>query len=394
MLGVIIGITAIIGLASLGEGFRAGIKDRMQSGFELDVLVVLPIGASGTREPFTSEEVSSIRNISGVKLVAPIVTFTQAKLVNSENESLNAFTLAAVDFSEMSQMIPERLVPMEGQIPEPEENDTMVLGYKTCFVNETALAHVNDNVTMHMLYPTNMSKTFRVSAVLNKGGASVLTNFDYWAFTSTNATAGFAQKEAYNIVLVKVYDAESSEEVAQAIENSFDNPYAISIVVPTAFMRQVDNILSFVQIFLMTIAGISLLVAGIGIMNIMTVSVMERTREIGILKAIGAKSRTVLVMFLSEAMLVGVVGGLIGLLTGYGASYGFAFMLSSWMQSQQAQHAVGSPEAPQRFTISPLFSPEWTVIAFVFAIVVCVVFGLYPARKASRLNPVEALRYE
>jgi putative ABC transport system permease protein len=74
---------------------------------------------------------------------------------------------------------------------------------------------------------------------------------------------------------------------------------------------------------------ISLLVAGIGIMNIMTVPVMERTREIGILKAIGARSRTVLAMFLSEALLVGVVGGLVGLLTGYGASYGFAFMLSS-----------------------------------------------------------------
>jgi putative ABC transport system permease protein len=143
----------------------------------------------------------------------------------------------------------------------------------------------------------------------------------------------------------------------------------------------------------MAIASISLLVAGIGIMNIMTVSVMERTREIGILKAIGAKSRTVLTMFLAEAMLVGLIGGLIGIFTGYGVSYGLAYALSRFIHPQQ-DTGFQTPEQPQRLTIAPVFAPEWTIAAFAFAIIVCVIFGLYPARKASKLNPVEALRYE
>ncbi|MEM4704356.1 MAG: FtsX-like permease family protein [Candidatus Bathyarchaeia archaeon] len=396
-LGVIIGITAIIGLASLGEGFRAGIKERMQTGFELDVLVILPIGSSGAREPFTPDEVNSIRNVSGVSFVAPFKTVTQAKLFNQDNKTLNAFTVAAVNFTEITRMLPERFKPLEGKIPDSEENDSIMLGYKTCFINETTLAHLNENVTMQIALPppmANITKNFRVSAILSKSGASALTNFDYWAFIPANALNQLG-KEEYNIILVKVENPEKSEEVALSIEKVFENPYAVSIVVPTSFMRQVDNILNFVQIFLMTIAGISLLVAGIGIMNIMTVSVMERTREIGILKAIGAKSRTVLAMFLSEALLIGVIGGLIGMLTGYGASYGFAYILSNFVQSQQRRTAgLGGPEEPQSMTINPLFSPEWTVVAFVFAIVVCVIFGLYPARKASKLNPVEALRYE
>ncbi len=396
-LGVVIGITAIIGLASLGEGFRMGVKERMEQGFELDVLVILPIGTAGSRGYFTQQEVESIRNITGVKLVAPMITFTNAKLTNNDNETLNSFTVAAVNFSEMTQMIPERLTPLIGEIPTPEDNDTVVLGYKTTFLNETKqLTYVDDNVSLAMQisippYPINITRQLRVAAILQRSGASMITNFDYWAFIPMNTTDP-SQKE-YNIVLIKVLDPENSEQIAKEIESIFENPYSISIIVPLSFMRQVDNILNFVQLFLMAIASISLLVAGIGIMNIMTVSVMERTREIGILKAIGAKNRTVLSMFLAEAMLIGLIGGFVGIFAGYGLSFGLTFMLSGFIQPQQQGATIRTPET-QRMNINPVFSPQWTIAAFVFAIVVCIVFGLYPARKAAKLNPVEALRYE
>jgi putative ABC transport system permease protein len=126
-------------------------------------------------------------------------------------------------------------------------------------------------------------------------------------------------------------------------------------------------------------------------MNIMTVSVMERTREIGILKAIGAKSQTVLAMFLSEAVLIGLVGGLIGVLTGYGLSYGLSYVLANFIPQGAA---FQTSDTTQRMVINPVFSPEWTSLALLFAIIVCIIFGLYPARKASKLNPVDALRYE
>jgi len=397
-LGVVIGITAIIGLAALGEGFRFGIKERMEQGFELRVLVVLPIGAAGTYGHFRLEEVEKIKKLEGVELVTPMNTITKMRIANKENTTLNVFTLGAVNFSEITQMIPERLTPIAGEIPSPEENDTIVLGYKTCYLNETApLVHVGDNVTVLAQIdepPYYVNKTFRVGAILGKSGVSAITNFDYWVFVPFNAVADFRKVDEYNVILVKVIDPENSEQVAKAVENVFENPYSISIIVPIAFMRQVDRILNFVQLFLLAIASISLLVAGIGIMNIMMVSVMERTREIGILKAIGAKSRTVLAMFLAEATLIGLLGGLIGIFTGYGLSYGLAYGLSNFMQPQQGRTALRNLEAQQALKITPMFSPEWTIIAFIFAIIICIIFGLYPARKAAKLNPVEALRYE
>lgn len=143
----------------------------------------------------------------------------------------------------------------------------------------------------------------------------------------------------------------------------------------------------------MAVASISLLVAGIGIMNIMTVSVMERTREVGILKAIDAKNKTILTIFLTEAAVIGIVGGLIGILMGYGTSYGLASLLSSFIRPQQQDTLFSTPER-QTLSISPIFTPQWTIAAFIFAVTISLVFGLYPARKASRLNPVEALQYE
>lgn len=401
-LGVVIGITAIIGLASLGEGFRLEVKERMQQGFELDVLTLIPGSfMSGLRGTFTAQELEGIRNITGVKLVAPLITLPQAKIYNQTEGEVNALTVAAVNFSEMTQMFPSRFVPVQeggGEIPDSKENDTVVLGYKTCFLNETEppLANVGDEVTMQIPVGSHTAdKNLTVSAILSESGTSGITNFNYWAFIPRNTPLQLMGQEevGYNIVLVQVSDPEESEQVADDIQNIFENPYAITILVPLTFIRQVDHILNIVQVFLMAIASISLLVAGVMIMNIMTVSVMERTREIGILKAIGAKSGTVLTMFLTEAVLIGVVGGFIGLFTGYGLSHVLAFVLSSFIQPQQRQTTFQTADT-QRMTINPVFSPEWTIVAFVFAVVVCIIFGLYPARKASKLDPVEALRYE
>jgi len=402
-LGVVIGITAIIGLASLGEGFRSQIKERMQTGFELDNLTVIPgsLFAGLSRERFTDEDIQRISNISGVKVATQVMQIGNVTLYNG-NKKVRAFVATGVNFTEFVKVFPDRFIFENGKLPEGDRNDTIVIGYKVNHPTEnetTPFAVANDTITLtlEVLQPSPpfhkpKNYTFTVAGTLQKRGTPGITNFDYWILMPLETVREIYKTQESDLIFVKVYDPEESERIAKDIEGLFP-PFKVTILVPLTLIRQVDRILTIVQTFLMAIASISLLVAGIGIMNIMTVSVMERTREIGILKAIGAKSRTVLGMFLAEAALIGIVGGLIGVFTGYGLSYALAFMLSSFIQPQQHDTVFQTPET-QRLTIKPVFSSQWTIIAFTFAIIVCIIFGLYPARKAAKLDPVEALRYE
>jgi len=412
-LGVIIGITAVIGLASLGEGFRVTVTQRMEQGFELNVLTVIPgsLFAGLSRERFTDENVYNILQINGVEMAAQVMQIGNVTLHNEEGNEVRAFVATAVNFTEFVRVFPDRFEfeTINGS-PEQWKNDTMVIGYKVNHPNETEapFARAGDNVNMTFLLkmkqistppysvPVFETRNFTVDGTLSKKGTSGLTNFDYWIFipldTAREIYAIPDKPPESDLIFVKVKDPDQSERIADDIEALFP-PYRISILAPMTFIRQVDYILSLIQLFLTSIASISLLVAGIGIMNITTVSVMERTREIGIMKAIGAKNTTILTMFLAETALIGLLGGLIGVPTGYGLSYLLSYMVSRFTMGQQQDTVFHTPET-QRAVVTPIFSPAWAVGAILFGIIICILFGLYPARKAAKLNPVEALRYE
>jgi putative ABC transport system permease protein len=399
-LGVVIGIMTILAVASLGEGFRGEIKQRMEQGFELNVLIVFPGSfTAGLREGFSQKDIEYIKNVTGVSHATPLITIPlteEVKLCNETGTKLGAFTIGAVNFTEMMEILPQRFILTKGRFPRENERGKIVLGYKASVVNETIVADVGDNVTLSMPALPTMSTSnfnFTVSGVLAKGGTSGITNFDYWAFISIEDALNIITKKdkPYQIILVKVSNVQDADRIAKEIEKHFGS-YSVTVFVPTAFTRQVNNILSLVQMFLIAIGSISLIVAGVGIMNIMTVAVMERTREIGILKAVGAKNRTVLGMFLTEALLVGIIGGLIGEFTGCLFSYGLAQILNNFLQPNKTE-LLERPEI-QSIKLTPALSITWMIIAFMFAIIICIIFGLYPARKASKLNPVEALRYE
>lgn len=404
-LGVVVGIMTIIALAALGEGLRLEVRQRMESGFELNVLIVFPGSiTAGLGQPFSPNDVNKIGGVTNVSLVAPLMTLPTAKVFKNEtiasDNRIGAFSVGAVNFTKMQKMLPQRFQLAIGSFPQANDTYTIVFGYKAATNNGTAVIELNQNVTLAMnitmgLSSVQVSRNLRVAAILQEGGTSGITDFDYWAFIPTQAAVDMLDmsQEYYQIIMVQVSDPKYSEQIATSVEGLFDK-YSISILVPTSFMHQVDNILSLIQIFLLAVASISLVVAGIGIMNIMTVSVMERTREIGILKAIGAKNRTVLTMFLTEATLIGAIGGIIGVIVGYGASYGLGAVISRFVAPEQHSDTLFSTPGQLPISITPVFAPEWTILAFVFAIAVCLVFGMYPARKAARLNTVEALRYE
>jgi len=406
-LGVVIGITAVIALSSLGEGFRVTVTQRMEQGFELNVLTVIPgsLFAGLSRERFRDEDVQNITRISGVEVVTQVMQIGNVTLYNGDKK-VRAFVATAVNFTDFINVFPDRFTFETGGPPEQGRNDTIVMGYKVNHPNETetAFAKADDDVTVSVTrtekiptYPFVRSiienHTFTVAGTLQKKGTPGLTNFDYWVFIPLSTAREIYKTSESDLIFVKVSNPDYSEQIAKDIEALFP-PYQISILVPLTFIRQVNYIVNIIQLFLTSIASISLLVAGIGIMNIMTVSVMERTREIGIMKAIGAKNITILTIFLAETALIGILGGLIGVPTGYGLSYLLSYGVSNFMGGQNQQGTVFQTPETQRLMVSPIFSLWWAVGAIIFGVIICILFGLYPARKAAKLNPVEALRYE
>jgi len=398
-LGVVIGVTAIIGLASLGEGFRVTIGDQMERGFELNVLTVMSGGIlTGVPSSFTDEDIQNISKIDGVVLATPLIQKSFVKLFN-DGKTATPLVMLGVNFTEFWTIYPDRLIFENGSLPQSIKNDTTVIGYNVQhFAEDESFAYPSQNITIQMtlerMPPRIENQTFNLAGTLGKSGAAGFINFDDTVFIPIDTAKKLYNTANSDMIFVRLTNPSYSDSVSKKIEDRFGGG-EVRVLVPAAFLEQVETILNMLQIFLTAIASIALLVAGLGIMNIMTVSVMERTREIGILKAIGAKSRTVLTMFLAEAALIGLLGGVIGVPLGYGLAQIMGhFLFSFSAQVTPRRSIITGTETHPLTSVTPILSLQWAVGAVVFAIGVSVIFGWYPARKAAKLNPVEALRYE
>jgi putative ABC transport system permease protein len=229
----------------------------------------------------------------------------------------------------------------------------------------------------------NKTYTAHVSAVLDKvGGFGIGGPSDTGIYVPLSQAEEFFATNQADMILVKLDSSDPTvvNATSNAITQYFNNE--VSVISANAVQNLLSTIFSTIQLFLGGIAAISLLVAGIGIMNIMIVSLIERTREIGILKALGMKSRTVLLIFLTEAIIIGLIGAIIGIISGYTLAIVVSLFLGRG-------GIIGSA-----LTITPILTPEVVIGALVFGIGISVIFALYPAWRASKLKPVDALRYE
>ena len=402
---------AIVALLSITQGLQATLTKELNQGLSANTLIVTPgsnflsgggPNAGGGGGGFGG---GGTTDNSGFKLYVNYtteITELSSDITNSmaiisrtgyiNTEKLNrTVTINGVDFNQYTQFYSTTFVAASGTIPlNPTENQVVVgTRVNQPGQNGTLFFGTGDTINITwtnatVLPPTNETYPADVSGVLDKiGGFGIGGPSDTGIYIPINKAQSFFGTDQCDMILVQIKNNDNATitNVSKAITDHFSNQ--VSVVSATAVLTLLTSVFSILQLFLGGIAAISLLVAGIGIMNIMIVSLIERTREIGILKALGMKSRTVLTIFLGESIIIGLLGAVIGIISG-------------WILANLTARILGSGffGGGGGFQITPLLTPEVLVGALAFGIGVSVIFALYPAWRASKLKPVEALRYE
>jgi len=406
-LGIVIGIAAIVALLSITQGLQNTITVQLQKGFATDTLIVstgrgFGFGAEGAMGAGDSgfkllvNDTQTINEIENVETSIAVIQRTGN--VTSGEKARITTTIVGVDFAEYASIYSSTFVAESGDIPLNPGNEMIVVGKRVSdpWKNGTLLFNVSDTVKIAWLNATarpmkDETYTGHVTAVLKEiGGFGIGGPSDYGVYLPISQAESFFGTDKCDMITVKLEhdDKATIESVSEAIKKAFNGQ--VTVTSATAVLNILSSVFSIIELFLAGIAAISLLVAGIGIMNIMIVSLMERTREIGILKALGMKSRTVLFVFLCESVIIGLIGAVIGIVSGWGLANVVAIVFrggGGTFMGNQAARTGG-------MTITPVLTPMVFLGALVFGVGISVIFALYPAWRASKLKPVEALRYE
>jgi putative ABC transport system permease protein len=389
-LGVAIGITAIVALLSITQGLQASVQNELRDGLGTDILTV----AASSGSQLLINDTTGIESLEHVSLAVPLIV--RDGYLQSD-DALVGVSVIGTDMDRFRIAYSSVFVPRSGSIPSHPMNEVVVLGSRVSDpgLNGTVLFPVNSKVDL--LKPgaigsggSNLSYGGTVAGVLNTiGPVSIGEMSDTSVYIPIEQASSFYRTYQCTMILVKLSDDKQStvDEVTAALEERFDGNIEVSssMVVNTV----VSRVFSTLDLFLIGVAGITLLIAGVGIMNTMTISLIERTKEIGILKSLGLKNRTVLSIFLCEAGMVGLIGGIAGAVLGYL----LASVIASFLNGDTF-HAWSGISVYADITIVPELSPMVVSVAIAFGLAISVLFSLYPAWRASRLSPVEALRHE
>jgi putative ABC transport system permease protein len=407
-LGVVIGIAAIVALLSISQGLQATITSQLERGFATDTLIVtagsgsfgMGGGLGGGGDSGFKLLISDTQIINDLPNVDTSVAIVE-KLVNVTIGSTNRIsTVVAVNFTEYYDIYSDTFKADTGTIPLNPENDSVVVVGRRVIdprLNGTEIANVNDPIDIIWINatarpPTTIMLHRNITAILKQIGSS----FGVGGPSDSNVYIPITQAQTLfntnesDMIIVKLKSSDQTviDNATKAIKDAFSGE--VSVISATAILGIISSVFSIIELFLGGIAAISLIVAGVGIMNIMIVSLMERTREIGILKALGTKGRTVLLIFLCEAVIIGLMGGTIGVGLGWVLAniVAIVFRGGGVFMGNQANAGTGG------MTITPILTLPVFFGALAFGVGVSVIFALYPAWRASKLKPVDALRYE
>jgi putative ABC transport system permease protein len=391
IIGVIIGVVTVMLISSIISGIQVGFEKEIESfgtrsiflyKFDIGIRTSAPTREERMRKPLTMDDSDAISKLPAVEVSVPFLDisnsyFGQKLLVTGKNGKTSS------------------AVQLNGTFPEIEKSDTEVLVDGRWFSNtenedKAMVCVVGDSVVENYFpYETPIGKTleiggneFTVIGTLQKreqlfgggGGNNDQSNIIYMPMGAALRLKPYAD----DLFILSVAKPERIQDAKNQIEDllrvrrkvPFGEPNNFGMETAASIIEQFNSIIAMTAIAMVVISSVGLMIGGIGVMNIMLVSVTERTREIGIRKAIGAKKTDILLQFLIEAATLTGIGGLIGLFIGWLLTFLVRLIMPSYV---------------------PLWAP---ILGFCASVGIGLVFGLFPAWKAARLDPIESLRYE
>jgi putative ABC transport system permease protein len=385
---VVIGAGLMTALNGLTTGMYQYIGDQFGT-LGANVVMVLPGMDSTTR--ITEQTASVIRQINGVKISIPYVQ----KVATVQSAATTASILVTgSDQRYLNEIFPNLKVE-EGTLVSPQDSIGIVLGHSVAYPPDKPRPFARLGSVVMVSFTTvkerqqvTVKRSFVVRGILAEMGTSgMFLPVDKMAFMSLPAATSFFDTAGdYSGVNVITSGPEKAEQVAVEIRRLYGRSF--EVYTSKTMIQLIQNILGAFSMFLGSVASVSLIVASVGIFAGLYTSVMERTREIGLLKAIGFKKRGILGVFLCEATLIGIIGGLLGDLLGVGLGYGMAVIAGQVRGEFTGELAEGSVIA----YVPPAFTVENFLFIMAFSIAVSMLAGAYPAWRASRLDPVVALR--
>jgi putative ABC transport system permease protein len=378
-LGVVIGVTSVILLVSIGEGLRTYLSD-LFAGMGSNLLFVSPgkrdTRGSGHGPPLSTVRKLTMDDVRALRQRSYNIVGVAPRVVGGGSVENGALARESVVLGTDDEFIPvHRLEVAAGRFLSREDSD----GRRRVAVIGQTIAEELFGERAPLGRPLKIADSrFRVIGIMARKGQSLGIDYDEVVFIPVTCALDLFNLEGLSGLSIKAGNPTNLDpaiaDIKRILMHRHNNKEDFTVISQADLVETANRITSTMTLVLLGIASISLLVGGIGIMNIMLVSVRERTREIGVRKAVGARRVDILAQFLFEAVMVSLLGGLVGLLFGAAIALGIT---------------TAVPEFP-----APKITLWAVLVAFGFSVAVGVFFGVAPARKAANLDPIASLRYE